>query len=207
LEQSAHAHVMGIRLQPTGAAAFAPFKLSEIQNEVITLESLWGAAGRSLQDAVISAGSDEDRTRVFENFLLHRLATQNPDRRIEAAVRLIEQKQGRITVTEMSEYVGYGPRQLERQFLWKIGLGPKAFARTIRLQTVLQLVPSGLGPDWARLALESGFSDQAHLIREFKRFSGEPPEMFLQRDYALYEFFSRSGEMSDLFNTQDVSPQ
>jgi hypothetical protein len=46
-----------------------------------------------------------------------------------------------------------------------------------------------------------GFYDQAHLIREFKRFSGESPELFLRQDYVLYEFFAARQEMSDLSNT------
>ena len=207
LEESASAHVMGVRFKPAGASLIVPFDLSEIQNQEITLECLWGSTGRSLQDALIDANSDDERMRIFESFLLRRSGGRVVDPRIAEAVRLIERKQGRITVSEISDCVGWSARQLERQFLWKIGLGPKALSRTIRFQTLLQIAKSGSRPDWAALALDCGFFDQAHLIREFKRFSGEPPEVFLGQGYTLYEFFALYEAMTDFSNTRDVALQ
>jgi AraC-like DNA-binding protein len=204
VEDSASAHVMGVRFKPAGTSLIVPFDLSEIQNEEITLECLWGSTGRSLQDDLINAKSDDERMRLFESFLLRRSDGGALEPRIAEAVTLIERKQGRIAVTEISERVGWSARQLERQFLWRIGLGPKAFSRTIRFQTLLQIAKSGSRPDWAALALDCGFFDQAHLIREFKRFSGEPPEVFLGQGYTLYEFFALYEAMTDFSNTRDV---
>ena len=190
LEEAAPAHVLGVRFKPAGTSALLHFDLKEIQNEEVTLESLWGSTGRSLQDAVLNASSDGDRIRILESFLLQRLRGRDIDRRIGAAVRLMEVNPGSLTVAEISERVGWSARQLERQFLRNIGIGPKALLCTLRFQTLLQLAHHGADPDWAALALECGFFDQAHLIREFKRFSGEAPEVFLGQDYSLYEFFA-----------------
>jgi AraC-like DNA-binding protein len=190
LEDTSPAHVMGIRFKPAGTTPFMPFDLSEIQNDEVTLEGLWGSMGRSLQDAMIDAKSDDDRIRMIERFLLDRFRREDVDPRIEDAVSLIENRQGRITVSEISEHVGWSPRQLERQFSRKIGIGPKGLIRTVRFQTLLQLARSGSPREWVTLALDCGFFDQAHLIREFKRFSGEAPEVFLGQDYTLYEFFA-----------------
>jgi AraC-like DNA-binding protein len=143
LEDASPAHVMGIRFKPAGAGVFIPFDLSEIQNDEITLECLWGSPGRSLQDAVINARSDEDRIRLVERFLIRRLRGERHDPRLDEAVRLIENHPGRITVYEISKRVGWSPRQLERHFSWRIGIGPKALIRTMRFQALLQLARSG----------------------------------------------------------------
>lgn len=190
VEQRGFVHVMGVRFTPPGTSAFLPFDLSEIQDEEVTVEELWGARGRSLQDALINADCDAERVRVVENFLLGQFSRGEVDGRLEEAVRLIQRQQAGTTVARISERVGWSERQLERQFRRKIGMSPKALLRTVRFQHLLQLARSGPAPGWASLAADCGFSDQAHLIREFKRFSGEPPEMFLRRDHALYEFFA-----------------
>jgi AraC-like DNA-binding protein len=207
LENNSAANVMGVRFRPAGTAIFMPFDLSEIQNEEITLESLWGGAGRSLQDIVIDAKSDDDRIRAIERFLMERLRPERLDARIGKAVRLIEHRRGRIAVSEISARVGWSVRQLERQFLNRIGVGPKALLRTLRFQTLLQLARSGTTPDWASLAVDCGFFDQAHLIHEFRRFAGEPPEVFLGQDYTLYEFFALYEAMSDFSNTSYIPLQ
>jgi len=193
VEQRGFVHVMGVRFTPPGAAAFLPFDLSEIQDEEVTVEELWGSRGRSLQDAVSNAISDEERVRVVEKFMLGRFPGCAFDERLEEAVRLIQRQEAGTTVAGISKRVGMCERQLERQFLRRIGMSPKALLRTVRFQNLLQLASSGAATDWAALAFDCGFSDQAHLIREFKRFSGEPPEMFLRRDHALYEFFATHG--------------
>jgi AraC-like DNA-binding protein len=190
LEQQGLVHVMGVRFTPAGTSAFMPFDLSDIQDEEVTVEELWGARGRSLQDAVINANSDDDRVRVVERFLLGQLSGRDLDDRLEEAVRIIQRNQAGTTVARISERVGWCERHLERQFMRKIGMSPKALLRTVRFQNLLQLARSGAATGWASLAVDCGFSDQAHLIREFKRFSGEPPETFLRRDHALYEFFA-----------------
>jgi AraC-like DNA-binding protein len=189
-EQRGFVHVMGVRFTPPGAAAFMPFDLSDIQDEEVTVEELWDARGRSLQDAVTNANSDEERLRVVEDFMLRRFSGRDFDDRLEEAVRIIQRNHAGTTVAGISKRVGLCERQLERQFMRKIGMSPKALLRTVRFQNLLQLARSGAGTDWASLAIDCGFSDQAHLIREFKRFSGEPPEMFLRRDHALYGFFA-----------------
>jgi len=201
LQHAGPARVMGVRFMPAGTAPFLPFRLSDIQNEEVSLESLWGSAGRSLQDEVVNALSDDDRIRIFEDFLLTRFGEPEFDPRIDMAVGLIQSNEGRCSVTEISELLGWSPRHLERQFLSRIGIGPKTLVRTIRFQTLLKLIRTSSPPEWSTLALDCGFFDQAHLIREFKRFSGESPQAFFSQDYALHEFFATYDGMSDLSNT------
>jgi AraC-like DNA-binding protein len=190
LEPRGRVQVMGVRFTPSGTSAFLPFDLSAIQDEEVTVDELWDAHGRSLQEAVTNAGSDEERVRLVERFLLGRLSSRNVDHRLDEAVRLIQRNEPGTTVAGISRRVGLCERQLERLFLRKIGLNPKALLRTVRFQNLLQRARTGAARGGATLAVDCGFSDQAHLIREFKRFAGEPPEKFLGRDHALYQFFA-----------------
>ena len=65
-------------------------------------------------------------------------------------------------------------RQLERSFAREVGCSPKQLARTMRFQNLVRHLDDGR-TDWAGLAWECGFFDQAHLIREVRAFTGATP--------------------------------
>jgi AraC-like DNA-binding protein len=57
-------------------------------------------------------------------------------------------------------------------FKTEVGLTPKLFYRVQRFQRILALMRRVSAPSWSRLALDCGFFDQSHLIRDFVEFSG-----------------------------------
>jgi AraC-like DNA-binding protein len=75
------------------------------------------------------------------------------------------------------QQLGIGDRQLRRRFLDAVGYGPKTLERILRFQRFLRL--AGADPDLARLAVEAGYADQAHLTRECTRLAGLPPAQLL----------------------------
>ncbi|MDA0171213.1 AraC family transcriptional regulator [Solirubrobacter taibaiensis] len=81
-------------------------------------------------------------------------------------------------VAELGTTLGVSERQLRRRFLDAVGYGPKTLARVLRFQHFLELAAAGRvggAADLARLALDAGYSDQAHLTREARRLSGRTP--------------------------------
>ncbi|RKQ87570.1 AraC family transcriptional regulator [Solirubrobacter pauli] len=104
-------------------------------------------------------------------------------------------------VAELARAVGLSERQLRRRFLDAVGYGPKTLGRVLRFQRFLALAaeergegaaPAGrrgtrrdISPgtrsavDLARLALDAGYADQAHLTREARRLSGRTPAELL----------------------------
>jgi AraC-like DNA-binding protein len=72
---------------------------------------------------------------------------------------------------------GIGARQLRRRFADAVGYGPKTLQRILRFQRFLLLAEDT--QNLARLALEAGYADQAHLTRECRRLSGLPPAALL----------------------------
>jgi len=79
---------------------------------------------------------------------------------------------GQVRVESLADSVGLGVRQLERQFLEAVGLSPKTFLKTARLQRALLRLRAGHTP--ADVASVCGFADQAHLAREFRHVAGAP---------------------------------
>ncbi len=74
---------------------------------------------------------------------------------------------------------GFSRRWLSQRFKEQIGVSPKAYARLLRFQRVVQRVAAGRRIEWADVAADLGFADQAHLTHEFRRFSGLTPAAFV----------------------------
>ncbi|MEE2053663.1 DUF6597 domain-containing transcriptional factor [Nocardiopsis tropica] len=83
-----------------------------------------------------------------------------------------------VGVSALAEREGLGVRLLQRRFADHVGLGPKAVIRRYRLYEAAERARRGAAPDWGVLAAELGFSDQAHLTREFTAVIGVPPARY-----------------------------
>jgi transcriptional regulator GlxA family with amidase domain len=90
-----------------------------------------------------------------------------------------------VRMDRLTRAVNLSPRQFDRRFLAAVGLPPKAFARIILFQAVLAAYRSEDFLQWAQLALQCGFYDQAHLANEFRQFAGVPPTEFFRNPSAL----------------------
>lgn len=93
--------------------------------------------------------------------------------RVRYAWRELARTSGALPIGELVAATGWGWRQLENRFRAEIGLTPKGAARVMRLRKVLRLMAADLPV--AGIAAECGFSDQAHLNREFKSMIGRTP--------------------------------
>jgi AraC-like DNA-binding protein len=94
-------------------------------------------------------------------------------RALAAAVREIAAGLGPVRVADVARRIGFGERRLERLFDELVGVGPKAFARIVRFRGAVRRL--GAGARLAEAAAASGYSDQAHMTREFRALCGRTP--------------------------------
>ena len=87
----------------------------------------------------------------------------------------------------MRRATGASERTLERLFAERVGLSPKAFGRVARFRRAIERLQHPPGGPYARIALQVGYADQAHFIREFKAFAGVTPAAFA-REWAAVGF-------------------
>ena len=92
------------------------------------------------------------------------------------ALRRIEGAGGDLRVRDLAAGLGLSDRRLEQLFHWHVGLSPKAACRLARFRTSVELLVDTPHPQpqrsWAEIALASGFSDQSHLVNEFRALTG-----------------------------------
>jgi AraC-like DNA-binding protein len=115
-----------------------------------------------------------DRARTLDGFLLDRRARgPQPSSEVSAAWDLLVRSGGTSPIGDIAREVGWSHKHLITRFKQQIGVAPRLAARLLRLSRVWWLIESGRS--WARIAAESGYADQSHLVREFRQFTGTTP--------------------------------
>lgn len=171
--------VAGAHFRAGGAFPFFNLPFSELHNEHISLDVLWGRAAIRLRDRLLEEPTPERKLRRFEQMLLEQICRPlGRHRAVNYALVRLGADHG--TISELSDEIGISTRRLVDVFTNQVGLTPKLFARVQRFQNVIQNLSSEQDVDWVGVALNCGYYDQAHFIHDFRNFSGLSPATYLQ---------------------------
>ncbi|MEM7735511.1 MAG: helix-turn-helix transcriptional regulator [Deinococcota bacterium] len=172
--------VLAAVLQPYALSVFMPQPINDFTNLGVALEHIFPHENAELQDQFTQADGIRARISIVEAFLYKHIAIQPHLAVVKAAVDAVTSTQGHILIADLANHLNMSQRQLERVFKAVVGLTPKTFARIVRLQTAIQQIHNV--DSLTSLSYEAGYFDQAHLIHEFRQFTGFTPKMFFQQD-------------------------
>ena len=184
------AHVVGIRFRPAGASAFLQVRQRALRDRWVMLDEV-SHAFRGVPDRLAAQVSWPSRARVLED-VLHGLLVRGlvgrPDPVVYRASDAIERSHGTVRIDGVARQFGVSGRRLLRLFNRHVGLSPKLLARIMRFQRVFRVLQEQPGRSWSELAQETGYYDQAHLVREFRAFAGNTPEAFVRERRDIVEW-------------------
>lgn len=164
-------------LQPYALFTHFHTKAHELNDHIIPLDNFFSKETKELEEQVITASTIEAAIDGIEKFLLKRIYRfRHLTRDMVLAMNTIYQQQGIITIENLLKVIPVTERQLERKFNEYIGITPKRFADTIKFQHLLKLLQKQ--PEQEKIAgliYESGYYDQAHLNKNFKKMTGFTP--------------------------------
>lgn len=173
--------LIGARFRPGGAAAFLRCRAADITDQRLSLDSFWGYEARTLLQRLEEAGSVRARLTILEGTLIRRLGDiDGVDHRILHASRVLLERGPATPLAPLACELGLSARQFRRRFEAAVGIGPKHFTRVLRFQRILAAALEG-DRDWAELALDAGYYDQAHMINDFREFTGLSPTQYFAR--------------------------
>lgn len=169
---AANATLAGVRLGPgAGRLLLGEIPATEVLNRQIDLSEIWGPDADRLTEAAAGTADAWQVASLLERALASRLTEHPPDRLVVAAAQALDVPRP-PSITDLAAAVNVSPRQLRRRVTAALGYGPKTLQQVLRFQRVRRASP---GADWARLAAREGYSDQPHLVREVRRYSGSTP--------------------------------
>jgi AraC-like DNA-binding protein len=178
-ELSARGWAVGTRFGAGLFAGFGGVPLADLTDAARPAGDVFGASGAALA-ADVAEASPEDHIAAVERFL--RARRPPPDPRADLAARVVEEMlrhPAGATVAGLAAATGVSPRTLQRLFRTHVGLTPKQVLQRSRLHEALERLDAGAGTgDGAALALDLGYSDQAHFINDFRALAGSSPARY-----------------------------
>lgn len=193
--------LIGIRFHPGGTVPFVRQPLHEFTDQVVELGNVESRLERHLLEVTDGLQTMAERIAAIESLLLSCVLRQKQDSWLLALAAKVVDCGGLVPVDRLANDAGISARQLERRFLNEVGLGPKLLSRILRFQQVFRAVERC--DAWAPVALECGYYDQAHLIRDFNRFAQQTPAALFTEQTSLTQSFTRKARTSDFSNTSD----
>jgi AraC-like DNA-binding protein len=181
LDTSRPLSLLGVVFKPGGGFPFFDLPAGELQDSSVPLATLWGGAAPLLREQLLAAASPAAKFQVVESHLRSRLR-QGPTREaaVQYAINAFKDPTKSPNVTSVVERIGLSPRRFIAAFRDEVGLTPKVFCRIARFRRVIAALQSAEYVDWAALALDCGYYDQAHFIHDFREFAGVSPTAYLR---------------------------
>lgn len=172
--------VVGVQFAPGGAFPFFRMPISEMEDASFDMRDLWGREPGRVRERVLAAATPLDMLRTLELCLLERM--MSPERLHPGVIYMageLDTCDGPQRVKAVSQEIGLSQRRLTQLFHEQVGVSPKTFHRVRRFQHTLQRVRGLRAVDWAEVAVECGYYDQAHLSHDFRQIAGMTPGAYL----------------------------
>jgi len=171
-----------IKFTPGGFYPFVEVPISTFADSIVDIRDVFGAEGSALEQAVLAEREDAPRITIVEDFLRRR--RPEPDENVGRIVRIVytvAEDRTILKVEDLVERYGITKRTLQRLFAKYVGVSPKWVIQRYRLHEAAEQLVAGGSISQSALALNLGYSDQAHFVRDFKSIVGTSPAAYARQ--------------------------
>ena len=171
--------VVGIKFKPGAFYCFHQQKLSALTDALHNGDGIFGKQTNTMARFISAQNDHKVIIKQIEGFLL----SLNPAfyenfRIVETTVKLIQTDKLVKSVDQLCHQLGVGKRKLQRIFQRHVGVGPKWLIQRYRMFDILDFLHAE-NKDWNMLLSYTGYNDQSHFIKDFKRCTGLTPGQYL----------------------------
>ena len=174
------------------AYPFYPMPMSEIADQVVSADLIFGRNIIYLREQLLASESIEEMFLLFEKFLLRQFDGTSADeirtRCIEYTLLHIVNQPDDLSFQRLCDQIGYSQKHFIHLFKEKVGVSPKQYLKIMRFQKAILGIENGGTTHWSDFARENGYYDQPHFINEFKSFSGFTPNEYINRKTDLLNY-------------------
>jgi AraC-like DNA-binding protein len=171
--------VFAAKFTPGGFYPFVGVPISTFTDRVLTLAEVFADSASALEKNILGSESDAERITILEEFLRRRLTGADEHvARISEIVYAIQHDRSILKVEDLVDRYEMNKRTLQRLFARYVGVSPKWVIQRYRLHEAAEQLAAHTSISQSTLALELGYSDQAHFVRDFKAVVGTSPASY-----------------------------
>lgn len=174
---------LGIKFKPGAFYPFVKVPVSTLTDRLINPEEVFGNQSKLLEEEIFSSPNKEAIIEQTEQFMKRHLPEK--DNNIITINNIVERVISDREIIKVEDIVGrfnINKRTLQRLFNQYVGVSPKWVIKRYRLHEAAERLANSVDIDLSKLAIELGYYDQAHFIKDFKSIVGKSPERYLQSD-------------------------
>jgi AraC-like DNA-binding protein len=157
--------------------------LYELGENYFDAELVLGGEVREVAERLAIARSHAEMIALIEEFLMRNVRRAKHDlHRVDRAASRLVTDPLHVSLDWLARHACLSPRQFNRIFTERIGVGPKVFSRLLRFHRAYQFKATHPAVAWPRVALDFGYTDYQHMVRDFKQFTNTTPKVWLEED-------------------------
>lgn len=187
-----NARITVVVFQPYGLSLLSGHPATVTTGQIIPAGDVFGAGIYTLQQLLNQQTDYANSAHLLNTYfqqLMPGMATVK-HAVIQSSVQFINNQNGLVSTEQLTKYTGYSERQVERIFTESIGIGPKKFGTIVKLHRFLKLVNNPLTKNKITgVCYESGYADQSHLIKDFKKYTGITPLQYINNTHKMASNF------------------
>lgn len=155
---------------------------NELTTQFCDAEPLFGAELVQVNDLIANAKNEEEMVGIAEEFLLKKVNSVKKDSNgIDRIGELLMANPNKFSLDWLADQACLSPRQFERRFSERMGVGPKLFSRINRFYQTFMYKETFPNADWLTIAIHFGYNDYAHLSKDFKQFGHVTPNILINQ--------------------------
>jgi AraC-like DNA-binding protein len=172
-----------VQFQPGALFRLTGIPSNELTNTFVDAEAVFYKEIRLVNERLSYANNHTEMIEIVETFLLYLIRKSKKDERpIDKVSRFLLQNPTNTSLDWLASQACLCQRQFYRQFVEREGISPKLYARIARFENAMKLKNAHPNKDWFTIAIELGYYDYQHLVRDFKEFTNLTPNGFLVAD-------------------------
>lgn len=179
LSKSRVTGTIGIELTPNGLHRFTRLPAMEVFNKIYSFTDIYGNSGKQLIEQLTNTPKLEEKLSILQGFLVDIVYLTNRNNPfIDFSVSLIKQTSGLTSIKELEFKTGYSKRYIDLLFKEHLGISPKAFSGIVRFQSFYNMWANTEDTNFYSGNFYEMYYDQAHFIKEFKKYTGHSPKQY-----------------------------
>ncbi len=168
-----------IKIKPEWVGPLLGIDPLAVEGQAIDLIALAPTLANRLDDALAHTRSAEEALRVLMVAMraAHRASRTAPSTVASVALDTVRRRAGRVSCERLALTLGMSDRHLRRHVRDSTGVAPKTYARLLRFVDTMRTADRSGDPEWADVAVEAGYFDQSHFIRDCVELAGTSPSV------------------------------